>query len=90
MADAKARASGPMWAATEEGKLYGAVPSRLRDGDIPCRILPGHGKWVPVELVETIRKEMASLTRKMFEGSYTESDVAAVHQAIDAAKEGKV
>jgi len=49
---------------------------------VPCRILPGHGKWVPLELVEAIATE--------FHGSLNVTDgwIERVGAAIHAAKEG--
>ncbi len=61
------------------------TPSWAGYSIVPCRVVEGHGMIVRLDAVEEIRKEMAALTRKMFDGDHTESDVAAVHMAIDKA-----
>lgn len=86
MADAKARASGPLFAQPVRGRLgIGPVWStRISDLEVPCRLLPGHGRWVPAELVARI--EVALRPRYETEEERWER----VWDAIRAAKEGEV
>lgn len=104
MADAKASASGPLWAVAynDDGMITDSdgVYTECRDAEntaqwlsdgggrvasaVPCRLLPGHGKWVPVELVEAIEQA--------YNGSWEDENAvyAAIEAAIRAAKEGGV
>ena len=51
------KASGPLWAITPDGgeifsnEVHCGPPGA---SDHPCRVIPGHGRVVPVELVEAI------------------------------------
>lgn len=82
--------SEPLWAlANDEGELYyWTLHHNEQCGvtlqDVPCRVIPGHGKVVPVELVEAIQQAMTAK-----HGSAREA-VAGVQAAIDAALEGAV
>ncbi len=81
MTEPKASASGPLWAAAYDGLPISPEEVHegdMDDGDTPCRLLPGHGKWVPAELVEAI------------ENYYSIDDWQMVGAAIRAAKEGAV
>jgi len=93
MADTpKAKASGPLWCLpiqSSGGPDYSTIDASRRNFLEswrpllePCRILPGHGKWVPLELVEAIATE--------FHGSLNVTDgwIERVGAAIHAAKEG--
>lgn len=90
------KASGPLWALGSAVDSLAVVavttPSNLADGDIcPCRLLPGHGNWVPVELVRTVESLMKELSMNAAFGETPKpSDFAAVNIAIRAALEGAV
>lgn len=83
----RAKPSGPLWAVPllDGGELF---PSVLSETDYVsgvsrrCRLIPGHGKVVPVELVEAI--DLA------FDGSNAHSDqwITNVRAAIKAALGG--
>lgn len=80
----RAKPSGPLWATTNDAGVlshYSTITSE-QPGDQPCRLIPGHGKVVPVELVEAI--DLA------FDGSNAHSDqwITNVRAAIKAALGG--
>jgi hypothetical protein len=53
------KASGPLWAYTWNDTglpIVGWVVCQKEEGASPYRLIPGHGKVVPVELVEAIAK----------------------------------
>ena len=80
----RAKPSGPLWATTNDAGVlshYSTITSE-QPGDQPCRLIPGHGKVVPVELVEAI--DLA------FDGSNAHSDqwITNVRSAIKAALGG--
>jgi len=76
-----AKASGPLWAFTSHrGEiLTPLLVSQVAQYNTPCRLIPGHGRVVPVELVEAIESAM---------GTYING--SEVHAAIRAAMEGAV
>jgi hypothetical protein len=96
----RAKPSGPLWAlynpdGTQNSESYATreTPERLayirRDTFPgctagPCRILPGHGKWVPGELVEAIEAQWNSSL------NISDEWVDRVRAAIRAAREGGV
>lgn len=87
MSDIKAKASGPLWAVVKrDGNIsYRAIGVRaLYDDETPCRLLPGHGKWVPVELVDRID---AALNEDY---CHIDERLNAVDAAIRAALEGAI
>lgn len=85
MTSPKPKPSGPLWAwadssgALQIGSLSPVEGSMTR---FPVRVIPGHGKVVPVELVEAI--DLA------FDGSNAHSDqwITNVRAAIKAALGG--
>jgi hypothetical protein len=54
------KASGPLWMDIrtldhiDDRAVIGVSQGKLQTDDVPCRLIPGHGKMVPVELVEAI------------------------------------
>lgn len=77
------KASGPLWADNPfpDGELdaWRCGPIKYANGDQhPCRLIPGHGKVVPMELVEAIVRY------------YAIDDWQMVGAAIDAAVKGAV
>lgn len=52
----RAKPSGPLWATTNDAGVlshYSTITSE-QPGDQPCRLIPGHGKVVPLDLVEAV------------------------------------
>lgn len=96
------KASGPLWADTVCG-VTGLSPNHVcayehEDGEsIPCRLVPGHGKVVPVELVEEVLEALA-IPMEPSLSPHTVRDIAnhqrdvlnEVRAAIRAALEGAV
>lgn len=88
--------SRPLWALEVHGNLSAAtaVNSRLAYHECywtilhPCRLVPGHGKVVPVELVEAIRDRYEALLRHYGDQWLDVEPVAEVSDAIDAALGG--
>jgi len=86
------KASGPLW--TWDGN-YGDTPFSVFGADcggmLPCRLIPGHGRVVPVELVEAISRASDKAQDKLAEfGDTTPGDWDCVIDAIRAALEGAV
>jgi hypothetical protein len=58
------KASGPLWAwVDDEGvnlKVFQLPPYKTQCSQEPVRVIPGHGKMVPVELVDAIRTQWES------------------------------
>lgn len=82
----KARASGPLFATTNDAGVlshYSTITSE-QPGDQPCRLIPGHGKVVPVELVEAIEAQWNSSL------NISDEWVDRVRAAIRAAREGAI
>ncbi len=91
-------ASGPLWVLTDpfgccrietifnnEKLVMDMYPDHLIAGFTvkECRIIPGHGKVVPVELVESVKAAMEQFTERC--GSAAEE---AAYDAIEKALEG--
>ena len=94
MSDVVAKPSGPQWAlANLDGEIFmWSVTGRHEFRDmssaeliVPVRTIPGHGKVVPVELVEAINAAMGQFTERC--GADAEE---AVYNAIDKALAGAV
>lgn len=87
--------SGPLWAYTDRGGRLNysttGVTGTFDNDDHPCRLLPGHGQWVPLDLVRTVESLMKELSMNAAFGETPKpSDFAAVNIAIRAALEGAV
>lgn len=83
----KSKASGPLWATVDsDDDLVGSCSEMEGAGgrNVPCRLLPGHGKWVPVELVEAIEAQWNSSL------NISDEWVERVRAAIRAAREGAI
>ena len=90
MADTKAKASGPLWAAVDGDNDLVASCTEVSEAcgrNIPCRILPGHGEWVPAELVEDIEDALKEID---FDCDGTVYGLPKLESVIRAAREGKV
>lgn len=82
----RAKPSGPLWATTNDAGVlshYSTITSE-QPGDQPCRLIPGHGKVVPVELVEAIK----DVSRLVERGDEYVDVYAKLYAAIDAALGG--
>jgi hypothetical protein len=86
MSDAKASASGPLWAKhLDDGSIcMPFAPVQHGSYVVPCRIIPGHGRWVPADLVAAIEKAHCEDT------DYHTEAACATCAAIRAAKGGEV
>jgi len=86
------KASGPLWAwANGEGGIDYEDVRKRKDGPecIPVRLIPGHGKVVPLELVEAIRKAYDNVCDAEDEDDCIDAhDVLA--RAFDAAVKGAI
>jgi hypothetical protein len=88
-----ARASGPLWGCVDYNtkQLLPAVlaTTPIAVAGTPCRLIPGHGKVVPVELVTAIEEKFDKMLTNMEEpgGRY---DPVIVTNAIDAAIKGAI
>lgn len=87
--------SEPLWAlASNEGELYyWTLHHNEQCGitlrDVPCRVIPGHNKVVPLELVEAIKEEGKHIHGVLSEGHFVNAgEIVALLQAIDAALGG--
>lgn len=54
----------------------------MAGNDLPCRLIPGHGKVVPVELVEAIAKECARIDPDGYHGRLVDLVEAALDGAM--------
>jgi len=83
------RASGPLWTFTRTDGVLNhtfALPNGpVSKEDVPCRLIPGHGKVVPVELVTAINIAIEHYTMRGDQGDY-----ANLCAAIDAAIKGAI
>ena len=90
MSDIKAKASGPLWARVEKDgtpELGSIIREKILRSDQPYRFIPGHGKVVPVELVDVVWSLSRQHEIGLLEPAETLTKISA---AIRAAKEGEV
>lgn len=82
------KASGPLWGNTySDGEInpHTCTPNYWEGGE-PCRLVPGHGKVVPVELVEAIWENWDDA----FDAGDHDERMADLLAAIRAALEGSI
>ena len=83
------RPSGPLWVDVDgEGNMnpYAVLRNSPRAAALPsfvsCRLIPGHGRVVPVELVEAIAKECARIDPDGYHGRLVDLVEAALGGAM--------